>query len=62
MAKLQASTTQHFAPNAHSRLRARSGLPWRLAAVVAVSAQIVSAICGVLLLFYWVAASIALVE
>jgi len=39
---------------------ARTSWPWRLAAVIAVSAQIVSAICGVLLLFYWLAASIGL--
>jgi chaperone required for assembly of F1-ATPase len=52
----------HYAVTALASVRARSSLPWRLAAVVAVAAQIVSAICGVLLLIYWVVASIALIE
>lgn len=41
---------------------ARSSLPWRLAAVIAISAQIISSFCGVLLMIYWVAASVALTE
>ncbi len=49
-------------PNVIRQPTARSSLPWRLAAVIAVSAQIISSICGVLLLIYWVAASIALAE
>jgi hypothetical protein len=39
-------------------LQRRDGLGWRLAAVVAVSAQMVSALGGVLLLGYWIWASI----
>jgi hypothetical protein len=40
------------------QIRARSSWLWRLAAVVAVSTQIVTSICGVLLLCFWVWATL----
>lgn len=62
MLETQAIDTQRRDVARGRPVPARSALPWRLLAVVAVGMQIISAICGVLLLFYWIAASIALIE
>lgn len=62
MSNPQAVNVAHHKTIVVTSIRARNSWPWRLAAVVAVSTQIVSAICGVLLLIYWVVASITLTE
>lgn len=60
MSKPQAIVTRSQSATCARAVPARTSWPWRLAAIVAVSTQVVAALCGVLLAFYWLVATIAL--
>ena len=60
VSKPQAIVTRSQIATYARAVPARTSWPWRLAAVVAMSTQMVAALCGVLLAFYWLVATIAL--